>query len=104
MIPFAQPEYVTCPTGLVLPKAMPVSSDTRDSYSRGYPGCARTAARTSSLCEWCSDRAGHTLIFGAGDHAGIPKGPVAPRGRAAPDNLAVPTDSDTHRDSERPNH
>jgi hypothetical protein len=76
----------------------------RDSCSRGCPGCAYTAARTSSLCEWCSDRAIHTLASGAASHADIPHDPAAPRHHADPKNLAVPTDADTPRDSEHSTH
>ena len=77
---------------------VPVSTGIRGMYTRDCPGCACIAPRTSCLCEWCNDRAGRTLIVGTADHAGIPNDPVAPCGHAAPNNLAVPKDSDT------PNH
>src|SRR5262245_10424404 len=83
---------------------VPVSTGIRGMYTRGCPGCACTAPRTSCLCEWCSDRIGRTLIFGTTDHAGIPNDLVAPCGHAAPNNLAVPKDTDTHRDSDTPDH
>src|SRR5499426_4812934 len=82
---------------------LPVSTGIRGMYTRGCPGCACTAPRTSCLCEWCSDRAGHTLIFGTADQAGIPTGTAAPSGRAAPNHLAVPKDADTDRDTDTPN-
>jgi hypothetical protein len=82
---------------LALP--LQVSTGIRGIYTLGCPGCARTAARTSSPYESCSDRAGYA--FGMADHACISKGPAASRGRAAPDKLAVPKESGSPNHSNR---
>src|SRR5882724_8702051 len=82
----------------------PVSSDIRDTGTHGCLGCAHTAAHTSCLSEWYSDRAVQTQASrttnhpddpeasGQTDNPDNPKDPDHPNRRSVPRRLQTQPD------------